>query len=108
MIGRAAQGAPWLCGAIDAALQHGGSEQAPPRVRRQALLLEHVDALHGFYGEQQGLRIARKHVAWTLGASAAGRGFLRGFHALECGSAQLDALREFFNANEDEHGVMAA
>jgi tRNA-dihydrouridine synthase B len=107
MIGRAAQGAPWLCGAIDTALRHGGSEQAPCVARVAALLLEHVGALHAFYGEQQGLRIARKHVAWYVRERAGGREFLRGFHALDGAAAQLQALRGHFNA-KDEQGVMAA
>jgi tRNA-dihydrouridine synthase B len=107
MIGRAAQGAPWLCGAIDVALRLGTSEQAPPRARIEHLLLEHLDALHAFYGEAQGLRIARKHVGWYLAVRPGAREFLRGFNAIETGAAQFAALRDYFHTN-DEQGVIAA
>ena len=107
MIGRAAQGAPWLCGAVDQALRHGTPEQSPPDVRIEALLLEHIEGLHVFYGEAQGVRIARKHVAWYLRDRDAGCAFLRGFHKLEGAGAQMHALRGYFNSGKD-NGVMAA
>ena len=107
MIGRAAQGAPWLCGAIDQALHNDTAELMPPPARRESLVLEHMEALHGFHGEAQGVRIARKHVAWYLREQAGGREFLRGFHALEDAGAQLHAVRAYF-AKNNEQGVRAA
>jgi len=69
MIGRAALGAPWLPGGIARALT-GNLDSDNPLVPgiddRLQQLIEHVRALHAFYGQQQGLRIARKHVQWTL------------------------------------------
>ena len=69
MVGRAALGAPWLPGAIARALAGNLSSEdalAPDLDERLQQLLEHVHALHTFYGPQQGLRIARKHVQWSL------------------------------------------
>ncbi len=68
MVGRAAQGRPWLPAAIARALRHGG-EVAPPA---PALLLESLLALYDdtldFYGPRLGVRVARKHIAWTIDA----------------------------------------
>ncbi|MDZ4691670.1 tRNA dihydrouridine synthase DusB [Terricaulis sp.] len=68
MIGRAAQGRPWLPGAIEHALEHGG-EVAPPSQARllQSLLALYDDTL-AFYDEGLGIRVARKHIAWTIDA----------------------------------------
>jgi nifR3 family TIM-barrel protein len=69
MIGRAAQGKPWLPGAIERALRYGG-EAAPPSPARllQSLLALYDDAL-AFYDVGLGVRIARKHIAWTIDAN---------------------------------------
>ncbi len=68
MIGRGAQGKPWLPAAIERALREGGEAQAPTRSRMlSSLLALYEDALE-FYDEGLGLRIARKHIAWTIDA----------------------------------------
>ena len=64
MIGRAAQGRPWIFNEINHYLAHGELLDAPPLMWQQSTLLDHLDALHRFYGEHQGVRIARKHVGW--------------------------------------------
>ncbi|MBN2886389.1 MAG: tRNA dihydrouridine synthase DusB, partial [Chromatiaceae bacterium] len=63
MIGRAAQGRPWIFGDIAAGLA-GRPAPPPPRQWICDLLSEHLDALYGFYGNEAGVRIARKHIAW--------------------------------------------
>lgn len=65
MIGRAALGAPWLPGWIATELT-GVTYDVPNVQQRLSWLREQLLATHAFYGEQQGVRIARKHVAWTL------------------------------------------
>jgi tRNA-dihydrouridine synthase B len=66
MIGRAAQGKPWLCGQIAHYLATG-TLSAPPNFQQQrSILVRHVRELHHFYGEFMGVRIARKHVSWYL------------------------------------------
>lgn len=66
MIGRAAQGRPWLFREIQHYLATGSRLPPPPPAWICATLLEHLDALYRFYGTERGLRIARKHIAWYL------------------------------------------
>ena len=66
MIGRAAQGRPWLCGQIATHLATGISPPEPTPAAQLAIIRDHVAALHDFYGDFMGLRIARKHLAWYL------------------------------------------
>ena len=66
MIGRAAQGRPWLSAQVDSYLVSGNYSPDPEAHEIVAMLNRHLVALHGLYGEYQGVRIARKHVGWTL------------------------------------------
>jgi nifR3 family TIM-barrel protein len=68
MIGRAAQGRPWLPGAIEHALKHGGEVAAPPRERLLASLLDLYEDTLAFYPRTLGVRVARKHIAWSIDA----------------------------------------
>jgi tRNA-dihydrouridine synthase B len=64
MIGRASHGAPWIFGAVNAHLLAG---KAPPPLLRadvRDMILAHLDSVYGFYGEETGVRIARKHLGW--------------------------------------------
>jgi tRNA-dihydrouridine synthase B len=63
MIGRAAQGRPWIFREVRAAL--AGTSVAPPLlVEVRAIMLSHLEALYSFYGESHGVRVARKHLGW--------------------------------------------
>lgn len=66
MIGRAAQGRPWLPGQIRAALAGQPVQPAPEGPALGRLIQQHVAAVHRQYGAEQGLRIARKHIGWYL------------------------------------------
>lgn len=99
MIGRAAQGRPWIFREIRHYLEHGTTPAPLPREEEQAMIREHLTALHAFYGEVMGVRIARKHVGWYLQETAAGRDFRRNFNAIEDAGQQLDALEQFFANN---------
>lgn len=68
MIGRAAQGRPWLPAAIEHALKHGGEATPPPRAALLASLLALYEDTLEFYDEGLGVRVARKHIAWTIDA----------------------------------------
>lgn len=70
MIGRAAQGRPWLCGQIAAHLKTGVTPAPPSAGQQLDILYRHVAQLHQFYGDFMGARIARKHVGWYLSARA--------------------------------------
>ncbi len=66
MVGRAAQGNPWIFQQISHYLQHGERMALPGLSERHQVLHGHVEALHEFYGATMGVRIARKHVGWYL------------------------------------------
>ncbi len=68
MIGRAAQGKPWLPAEIERALRNGGEISAPPRARVLQSLLELYDDTLAFYPVKLGVRVARKHIAWAIDA----------------------------------------
>ena len=102
MIGRAAQGDPWLPGAIAANLQ-SGERVEPPHVRERAeVLLAHLRALHAFYGESVGVRVARKHLSWYCRAGPHGERFWRSVNRVECARRQLALTRDFFDHMLDE------
>lgn len=100
MIGRAAQGQPWIFRQIRQYLEQNQAPTAPSLEEVRALVLEHISALHRFYGEYQGVRYARKHVAWYLEKLLESQDFRRGFNALVTASAQLDALKYFFDTQQ--------
>ena len=102
MIGRAAQGNPWLPGAIAAYLGTGVRVE-PPGVRERAdVLLGHLRALHAFYGEVTGVRIARKHLSWYCKTYPHGERFWRSVNRVECARRQLALTRDFFHRLLDE------
>lgn len=75
LIGRAAQGRPWIFREIDHYLRTGETLPAPALIEVERILLEHLAALHAFYGELMGTRIARKHVGWYLATLPGARSF---------------------------------
>ncbi len=68
MIGRAAQGRPWIFGQISHFLEHGDVPPAPTHGQLRTLLLEHLEDHYQFHGEHAGVRTARKHIGWYLAA----------------------------------------
>lgn len=96
MIGRGAQGNPWLFREISHFLETG-EELAPPSISEVAeTTINHVEQLHQFYGSFQGVRIARKHVGWYLKEQASNDEFRQVFNRLEDASEQLQALEDYF------------
>jgi tRNA-dihydrouridine synthase B len=91
MIGRGAQGRPWIFAAIKAGLV-GRSWSEPTADERVDVMREHVMDIHQHYGTDVGVRIARKHVAWYLADLAAARALRAGFNCLERASEQLEFL----------------
>ncbi|MEZ5574033.1 MAG: tRNA dihydrouridine synthase DusB [Halioglobus sp.] len=89
MIGRAAQGKPWLCGQIAAYLETGLTPAAPSIEQQLAILAHHVTQLHQFYGDFMGVRIARKHVGWYLNARSDAREQHKSFNRLAHPEEQL-------------------
>lgn len=97
MIGRGAQGRPWIFREIVHYLQHGETLASPSTDEVAAIMQEHLDLLHRFYGEIKGLRIARKHIGWYLQAIDDTTGFRRHFNTLESAADQVEALKHYFN-----------
>lgn len=97
MIGRAAQGRPWIFREIRHFLETGTKLPPPDREEVRTLMNEHVTNLHRFYGAYLGARIARKHVGWYLDEEETGREFRKHFNALDCADAQLEALEAYFD-----------
>ncbi|MGY3859945.1 tRNA dihydrouridine synthase DusB [Aeromonas veronii] len=97
MIGRAAQGRPWIFREIRHFLETGTKLPPPDREEVRTLMNEHVTNLHQFYGAYLGARIARKHVGWYLDEEETGREFRKHFNALDCADAQLTALEVYFD-----------
>ncbi len=96
MIGRAAQGRPWIFNEISYFLKTGELLPAPTLDWQQSILQEHLQALHAFYGEHQGVRIARKHVGWYLQTLPGAEDFRRRFNQLECAEQQRRNIQTFF------------
>ena len=97
MIGRAAQGRPWIFREITHFLNTGSLLAPPSVIEIRAILLAHVQELHKFYGDFMGVRIARKHVSWYLQTHDQGKQFRSIFNGLELPNEQLDALNVFFD-----------
>jgi tRNA-dihydrouridine synthase B len=104
MIGRAAQGRPWIFREIVHFLQTG-DELAPPEVSEiQRILLDHLQGLYTFYGEEAGVRIARKHISWYTKELAGSTAFRHCMTQLETAREQIAAVDAFFGrlARHDE------
>jgi tRNA-dihydrouridine synthase B len=96
MIGRAAQGRPWLFREIEYFLATG-EEMAPPRVAEiHRILRDHLADLYGFYGEEAGVRIARKHISWYTKGLVGAAHFRHAMNQLQTVGEQLAAADEFF------------
>ena len=100
MIGRAAQGRPWLFREIEHFLKTG-ERMPPPRIDEiQQVMNEHLEDHYAFYGEFTGVRTARKHIGWyTRGLSGAGT-FRHRMNTLDTTKEQLLAVNEFFDAQK--------
>jgi tRNA-dihydrouridine synthase B len=97
MIGRAAQGRPWIFREINHFLQHGTHLPEPELTEIRALLLQHLDALYAFYGEYKGTRVARKHIAWYSKGQRDGSQFRQRIMKVDSASEQLTQVRQYFD-----------
>jgi tRNA-dihydrouridine synthase B len=96
MIGRAAQGNPWIFKQINHYLEHG-QLLAPPSVDQAGRVMSgHLMALHDFYGEVGGVRISRKHIGWYINPLPGGKDFTQLFNQLESTQEQQKLLNQFF------------
>ncbi len=103
MIGRAAQGRPWLFREIAHYLATGAHLAAPQVREIRDVLTAHVHDLYDFYGEYTGLRVARKHISWYTKGLAGSAQFRHHMNQLESVAEQLAAVNEFFEG-QMRHG----
>ena len=97
MIGRAAQGRPWIFREIDHYLRTGTTLAAPTWVEIRDLLLEHLADHYQFYGERSGVRSARKHIGWYVIGLSGGRDFSDHINRLETTAEQFQAVSDWFS-----------
>ncbi|MCV2886275.1 tRNA dihydrouridine synthase DusB [Aestuariibacter sp. AA17] len=97
MVGRGAQGNPWIFREILHYLQTGEILPPPTLDEVRHVLLEHVENVHAFYGAFMGAKIARKHVGWYLSEHDKEKRFRAEFNAIDDAQAQLEALNDYFD-----------
>ncbi len=101
MIGRAAQGNPWIFREMRHYLQTGQHLAKPSIDEVRDTLSGHVAALHDYYGEYQGLRIARKHIGWYCKTQPNGKAFISQINRVESANEQLDNIAAYFSVAEE-------
>ena len=103
MIGRAAQGRPWLFREIEHYLQTGEKLPAADVREIHAILLAHLDDLYDFYGLETGVKVARKHISWYTKGLVGSAAFRKMMNTLPSVEAQRSAVDEFFQRYAEEH-----
>ena len=98
MVGRAAQGRPWIFREIAHYLAHGELLPEPSLAEVRDVLLGHLQALHAFHGEQAGVRIARKHLGWYAKDRPENHAFRAVVNRADSAEAQLRLTRDYFDA----------
>ena len=102
MIGRGAQGNPWIFRQINHYLQERELLPAPTFNEIGRVMIRHLSELHKFYGEVGGVRISRKHIGWYFDLLPEGKTFTRQFNCLESTQEQQQMLRQFFSSPSNE------
>jgi len=96
MIGRAAQGRPWIFREVEHYLATGTHLLAPTVDEIHSVLLEHLHDLYDFYGDLTGMRMARKHISWYTKGLAGSANFRHTMNTLQSIELQLQAINDFF------------
>jgi tRNA-dihydrouridine synthase B len=97
MIGRAAQGRPWIFREIDHYLQHGTKLPPPSVTEIRDVLIGHLHDLYAFYGYERGSRVARKHIGWYTKGLKNSAVFRARMNTLDNAEMQLAAVAAFFD-----------
>ncbi|WP_284619216.1 tRNA dihydrouridine synthase DusB [Aquabacterium humicola] len=106
MIGRAAQGRPWIFREIAHYLATGTELAPPPTSEVRGWLLEHLHEHYALYGEFTGVRTARKHIGWAVRALPGGEAFRAVMNTLDSIDAQVAAVGTFFDRLADEFPLL--
>jgi len=103
MIGRAAQGRPWIFREIGHFLKTG-THLPPPKVSEiHRVMLEHLHDLYQFYGDLTGMRMARKHISWYTKGLVGSANFRHNMNQLQTIELQLTAINEFFSELQQQN-----
>ncbi|OZI31300.1 tRNA dihydrouridine synthase DusB [Bordetella genomosp. 10] len=97
MVGRAAQGKPWIFREIDYYLRTGDKLPPPTYGEMRDLLLEHLDDHYRFYGEHTGVRTARKHIGWYVDGLPGADAFRAHMNQIDGTGAQASAVADWFD-----------
>ena len=108
MIGRAAQGRPWIFREIAHFLATGTELPPPPTRDVQRWLLDHLQDHYALYGEWTGVKSARKHIGWAVRALPGGDAFRAAMNTLDDATAQHRAVADFFDELADRHTLLPA
>ena len=103
MIGRAAQGRPWIFREIEHYLATGTHMLAPTVDEIHAVMLTHLHDLYEFYGDLTGMRMARKHISWYTKGLAGSASFRHNMNTLQTIDLQLNAINDFFAEQKSRH-----
>jgi tRNA-dihydrouridine synthase B len=103
MIGRAAQGRPWIFREIAHELATGAAPPPPATADVRAWLLQHLDDHYALHGEWSGVRSARKHIGWAVRALPGGEAFRAAMNTLDSCAAQVRAVATFFDELAEQH-----
>ena len=103
MIGRAAQGRPWIFREIEYFLKTG-AHLPPPRVQEiHQVLMQHLEDLFEFYGEETGVKVARKHIGWYTKGLVGSAHFRHGLMQLQSSEEQIQTIDDFFGELAADH-----
>jgi tRNA-dihydrouridine synthase B len=97
MIGRAAQGRPWLFREISHYLATGERLAPPAPTEMGAVLIEHLEGLDNLYGAEHGARVARKHIGWAVRELPGGEALRSAANGMQTVTAQRAAVNDFFD-----------
>jgi tRNA-dihydrouridine synthase B len=106
MIGRAAQGRPWIFQEVAHYLAHGHLPPAPPTAQVRQWLLEHLEDHYSLYGGMAGVRTARKHIGWAVRALPGGEAFRTHMNGLQTTAEQTQAVSHFFHTLAEQHPLL--
>ena len=107
MIGRAAQGRPWLFREIDYYLKFNKKLNDPPRAEVCTIMLTHLEELYSLYGKQHGVRIARKHIGWYLDNILGTQSFKKKIFAICDADTQFNMVRNYLQYAETKMEMVA-
>ncbi len=108
MIGRAAQGRPWIFREVEVFLTRGELIDEPSIEEVRDIMLAHLRDLHAFYGEEAGVRVARKHIDWYAKDRALAHSFRHAVMQAEDARTQLERARAYFEALAHEQSLLAS